>query len=361
MRDKLSASAAEPRAGASRELLKAVKEADTSAARAKVMKQLILFQVQETAVLVLMTVAFIGGGAIFYSFTEGWEAIRSIYFCLVTFSTVGYGGDVPSHPGTKVFTIFYITAGIIAVTYRMEGFLARMADYSKSSFDTINKIEADAASQEAGYGTADARSKHVTVEEPLPAWRYYATNAGFASCIVIIWLLVAALIFCWTEHWQLSYLDSFFFVFITATTVGYGDTEITTVSSMTFACFFILVEVVTISALLSHFSSLRAARGMELRRWRLGKQSTDPSLLLEEPFLLELLKGNAKGRKYDRLSFITQILTYHGIVDAVEIRLAEQYFELLDTSNDGFVDMDELFAEVARAVACQPLGTQPPP
>ena len=46
---------------------------------------------------------------------EGWSVADSIYFCMVTVSTVGYGDIVPTKTGTKMFVIFLIFFGIIVI------------------------------------------------------------------------------------------------------------------------------------------------------------------------------------------------------------------------------------------------------
>lgn len=51
-------------------------------------------------------------GTIFYSLTEGWSIPDSLYFCVVTLATVGYGDLVPTTPAGKIFAIFYILFGL---------------------------------------------------------------------------------------------------------------------------------------------------------------------------------------------------------------------------------------------------------
>lgn len=51
-------------------------------------------------------------GSVFYHYAEGWGWVDSLYFCVVTLSTVGYGDFSPTTTGSKLFTIFYILTGI---------------------------------------------------------------------------------------------------------------------------------------------------------------------------------------------------------------------------------------------------------
>ena len=48
---------------------------------------------------------------IFYWHFEYWTIIESLYFCIITLATVGYGDLSPTTPGTQIFTILYVLAG----------------------------------------------------------------------------------------------------------------------------------------------------------------------------------------------------------------------------------------------------------
>jgi len=54
-------------------------------------------------------------GTIFYSLVEGWRPLDSLYFCVVTLTTVGLGDFTPKTDLGKVFTIFYVLAGISVI------------------------------------------------------------------------------------------------------------------------------------------------------------------------------------------------------------------------------------------------------
>jgi voltage-gated potassium channel len=51
-------------------------------------------------------------GTLFYRQAEGWSILDSLYFSVITLTTVGYGDLVPSTAVSKVFTIIYIFIGL---------------------------------------------------------------------------------------------------------------------------------------------------------------------------------------------------------------------------------------------------------
>jgi voltage-gated potassium channel Kch len=51
-------------------------------------------------------------GTVFYHFAEGWSWLDSLYFSVITLSTVGYGDFSPTTAISKIFTSVYIFLGI---------------------------------------------------------------------------------------------------------------------------------------------------------------------------------------------------------------------------------------------------------
>jgi voltage-gated potassium channel len=62
--------------------------------------------------LVGLVVLTLAAGTAFYWDVEDWSLLDSFYFSAITLATVGYGDLVPSTPGGKLFTVFYVFAGV---------------------------------------------------------------------------------------------------------------------------------------------------------------------------------------------------------------------------------------------------------
>lgn len=56
--------------------------------------------------------ANIAVGTLLYHWLEGWDVLDSVYFVVVTLTTIGYGDFAPTVPITKVITIFYGLNGV---------------------------------------------------------------------------------------------------------------------------------------------------------------------------------------------------------------------------------------------------------
>lgn len=66
--------------------------------------------------LLAVVIVILSGGTVFYHFVEKWNWVDSYYFSVVTLATVGYGDFVPKTDLGKIFTTFYVMAGVGIIT-----------------------------------------------------------------------------------------------------------------------------------------------------------------------------------------------------------------------------------------------------
>ncbi|MEW5955116.1 MAG: potassium channel family protein [Candidatus Micrarchaeota archaeon] len=69
------------------------------------------------AYAIFATALLIALGSTAYHFIEGWSWVDSTYFAATTLTTVGFGDLHPTHDTSKIFTIFYVFAGVSIVFY----------------------------------------------------------------------------------------------------------------------------------------------------------------------------------------------------------------------------------------------------
>lgn len=67
---------------------------------------------KEYAKLMSVTLSTIVFGTVMYSYIEGWNWIDSLYFSVITLTTIGYGDVAPVTNAGKLFTIVYIIFGL---------------------------------------------------------------------------------------------------------------------------------------------------------------------------------------------------------------------------------------------------------
>ena len=74
----------------------------------------LLFDKRSRPIFIYITV-MVTLGALLFHWLEGWGWLDSVYFVVITLTTIGYGDFAPTHPITKIITIFYGLNGIILI------------------------------------------------------------------------------------------------------------------------------------------------------------------------------------------------------------------------------------------------------
>ena len=70
------------------------------------------FRDPQTRALVTGALTVIAVGTWFYARQEGWSVVDSLYFTVMTLTTVGYGDLSPTTTATRLFTVFFVLIGI---------------------------------------------------------------------------------------------------------------------------------------------------------------------------------------------------------------------------------------------------------
>ena len=60
-------------------------------------------------------VGILATGTVAYHYLEGWSWVDSLYFSTVAVTTVGFGDLTPTSDLGKLFTVFYLLAGIAVI------------------------------------------------------------------------------------------------------------------------------------------------------------------------------------------------------------------------------------------------------
>ena len=77
-------------------------------------------------------------GTILFHFIENWRWIDSLYFCVTTLTTVGYGDFSPQTDVGKIVFVFYILTGLGILLAFINAFSKKLIEYRTQ---LIKKIE----------------------------------------------------------------------------------------------------------------------------------------------------------------------------------------------------------------------------
>ena len=97
----------------------------------------------------LALLGLLATGTIFYTLVEGWTPLDALYFSVISLATVGYGDITPTTDLGKVFTIFFVLAGVGVLVV----FVSEVARQTINR--TEGRVEQRAAARRARQGATE--------------------------------------------------------------------------------------------------------------------------------------------------------------------------------------------------------------
>ena len=92
--------------------------------------------------IVVVILLFLFGGSTFYHYVEKWRYLDALYFSAYTMTTVGYGDITPKTDLGKIFTIFYMFAGVAIALYGLSVIAAHFVEVREEFWlERLGKIK----------------------------------------------------------------------------------------------------------------------------------------------------------------------------------------------------------------------------
>ncbi|RWS11458.1 TWiK family of potassium channels protein 18-like protein [Dinothrombium tinctorium] len=201
-----------------------------------------------------------------------WTFVNAVFFCATIFTTIGYGNICPSTTWGKIASMIYAIIGI-PLTLMVLADLGKLftrsikmlfkwirkilhgrklkkvrragrratavpAQFMTVAWDTVNRKFSNANTDK---NTNEAKEKNIKIDiedknayvesrpgsPDTPENAFYEVDDEFnlpvslALVIELIYMLIGAGVFTLTDNWDL--VDSLYFVFISMSTIGFGD------------------------------------------------------------------------------------------------------------------------------------------
>ena len=77
-------------------------------------------------VLAVVATGLVVAATVVYRLLEDWSWVDSVYFSVVAVTTVGFGDLAPSSDGSKLFTVFYVLAGVAVIAAYLDAVMRRV-------------------------------------------------------------------------------------------------------------------------------------------------------------------------------------------------------------------------------------------
>jgi len=100
--------------------------------------------------LVIGAIILLGG--LFYHKVEGWSYFDSLYFCIVTLATIGYGDFTPHTPFGKLFTMIYVFIGVGVLAVFVSTVAEHTMQEQRQRFHRKSKDAGNEAAQDQSGG-----------------------------------------------------------------------------------------------------------------------------------------------------------------------------------------------------------------
>ena len=278
-------------------------------------------------------------GLMFYSGACGWSLINSLYFSVITLTTVGYGDLLPGTSTSKLFTSFYALIGVFLIGLLLGVVMNALFDHEKTF---LNDLDSEVETDSSGNRRAPSRQKE---------YKALLREIAVAVFCTVVVLLVGTLVYVYVEG--LSLMNAFYLSCITVATVGYGDLAPQTPAGRLFTTFYVLVGTGTVGNVLQNV----AAIPIEMRHRQLRRDILHQfGATLERDELISLTKGGAVPDICTKAEFILGMLVKMDIVKHHSIRDCEAQFDRFDVTGDGVLTEADLSPEVGNTRTAVPIG-----
>lgn len=303
---------------------------------------------------------------LFYSNQEGWSFIDCIYFALTTCTTIGYGDLAPKTNAGKMFTCAYAFFGLGVCVFSLRSIGEWMRRGEERLLRTVafgttygvqvvtHPLLVKCGCKKAGdkpkkpkFDKASFRNKsvgnHIDEAETCPGrWatkccilKPFVPLLNWLSSIVadvlrVIMIFVPLLIYISagaiigaSEKWNL--VDSYYYAFITVTTVGFGDFAPKLQSTRAMCILYIPLAIVVVANTWRNLSSMLILRQQQhlttamLKKW----------------------DQNHDG-KVTEIEFLRSWLESHRIVAKETLDVLHTQFQELDADGDGVLTASDI-------------------
>jgi hypothetical protein len=291
----------------------------------------------------MLSFIYFGIGCLFYMQVEKWNFYESLYFLMVTASTVGYGDLSPGSNKdeewkgkylaySRLFTLVYLLIGVIVVFAEASSLIAdAFRPWFRKGRNVIEAMFPQKGIDIDGDGTCDFK-----VPRSPPA--YYGKHLMGPIMLIFCVQLFCAWIFTLVVP-ALDFGSAFYHCLVTATTVGYGDISLPNDNARMWAFFHILISVSLLAAIIGDVGELALERKTKLHKLTLLKGQLDTDLMKS----LDL-----DGNGVDKFEFVFGMLKKLEIVHEEDIEPFVKLFESMDLDGSGLLTPADIEAMEKR-------------
>jgi len=179
---------------------------------------------QPATIALTLVIGYVALGVAYYWQTTDWGLLQSMYFVIVTLTSVGYGDLAPTGEGARLFTAAYILFGVGIVGTALGEVVSSLLNVDATPAGRMIKWLSGAGGSEAEAADADVSVADGTQSEMDIILSGSDAKTALVSTLLTVGgtLVLGALAFLELEPGT-SLSDAIYYAVVTVTTVGYGD------------------------------------------------------------------------------------------------------------------------------------------
>lgn len=257
------------------------------------------------------------GMACFYAMEQDLQGERTnslidaLYFSIVTMTTVGYGDLVPNGVPAKLFTCAFVFVG-----FGLVGLLLGSAADFLVERQEIMLVKALSGNNRDSDYTDFSGSNQI---------RRVQLKVAISGLIVLVLFGTGLLVMIEVEG--MSFVEAFYCVCVTVTTLGYGDVTFQTTGGRAFAVIWILISTINVAQFFLYIAELYTeGRRQSLVQWVLTRKTTSSDL--------EAADMDNNG-VVSASEFVVYKLKEMGKIEEQDVVEILKEFDSLDVDNSG--------------------------
>ena len=267
---------------------------------------------------------------------QPWSIIDALYFSVVTFTTVGYGDLTPKTTVGKIFTVMFALGGIAILGTAIATIGSK---FIQTETEMTQYMSQQRLIQFWSSDNHDNNNKQSSTSSS-SFWQQTVLSLFKTAIPAITALLLGGIWMGQIEGWSL--VDSIYYSFITASTLGFGDISPSSTKGRLLAIVFIPLAVATTGEILGNIASTLMERRQQIWYQHLLEQDLSMNQLLE-------MDTNKNG-KVSREEYVEFMLKEMELVSDEQFEELHNQFSKLDLDKGGYLDKKDLKLLIAKRV-----------
>ena len=257
----------------------------------------------------------------------GRSFMHSLYFVVVTTTTVGYGDVTPHTDAGRLLAVLLIVVNIAFLTTLATVLAEALQAKAERHAEALEKAARESELAGKSFRHLDNLLSGVGGTEEMKLTR----AIGRRLLIFVVYVLLGTVAFAFLEEWDV--VQSLYFSVVTVSSVGYGDMVLTGTVSRAFGMVYATYGIFGTVALAGQCTELYLEQQTAQRMKSFSGQ--DVAAVFGQ------IDTDHSG-SIDRHEYLEFMLIRSGKVKVADLELIRESFNSLDKDGDGEISLDEI-------------------